>query len=136
MQVIKGNKAGTYPEALLLEQKGELRAAVAVYRQLHKQAPKNIKILQRLMIVYRKLKDTVNEIKYIDAAIKIHEQYYAAGKTANKQAIAISKKLNLLLGHTDKKGKPVFKPDELVKLEMRKKRLQDKEARLLKKKTK
>lgn len=126
MYTVKGNNTGTYQDARLLEQKSELKAAAAIYRVLHKQAPKNVKILARLMIVYRKLKDAANEIKYIDAAIKIQEQYFIGGKTANKKTIAISKQLNLLLGHTDKKGKPVFKPAELIKLEMRKKRLQDK----------
>lgn len=126
MKAVKGNKSETYDDALLLERKGELKPAATIYRSLHKQAPKNLKILSRLMIVYRKLKDPVNEIKYIDAAIKIHEQYYTSGKNADKKIIAISRKLNLLLGHTDKKGKPMLKPDELLKLEMRKKRLQDK----------
>jgi len=126
MQAVKGNKTGTYREALLLEQAGKLKDAVAIYRALHKQAPNNLKILHRLMIVYRKLKDVAGEIKYIDAAIKIHEQYYTARKNADKKTIAISKQLNFLLGHTDKKGKAVFKPAELLKLEMRKKRLQEK----------
>lgn len=94
-----------------------------MYRALHKDALKNLRILHRLMIVYRKLKDVVKEIKYIDAAIRIQEQYYTRGPYADKKAIAISKKLNLLLGHTDKKGNSVIKTEALLKLEMRKKRL-------------
>jgi hypothetical protein len=67
----------------------------------HKQAPQKLKLLNRLMIVYRKLKDVVNEIKCVDAAIKIHEQYYAGQQNADKQTIAISKQLIFLPGHTD-----------------------------------
>ena len=72
------------------------------------------------------IKSNESEIRYIDTAIKIHEQYYTTGKNADRKTIAISKSLNLLLGHTDKKGKPAFKPAELLKLEMRRKRLQGK----------
>lgn len=127
MQVVKGNKTGTFREALQLEKKGELKAAAAIYGALHKQAPASLRVLGRLMIIHRKLKDVNAEIKYIDAAISIHESYYTARKNTDKKAIAISKKLNLLLGHTDKKGKPLFKPAELVKLELRKQRLQNKQ---------
>ncbi len=134
MQTVKGNKTGTYQDARLLEQQGELKAAAALYGLLHKHTPKSIRILARLIIIYRKLKDTVREIKYIDAAIKIQEQYYTAGKTTNKKTIAISRQLNLLLGHTDKKGKAVFKSDDLLKLEMRKQRLVDKSGAALQKK--
>ncbi len=76
------------------------------------------------MIVYRKLKDVQNEIRYIDAAMRIQEQYYTTGKNADKKTIAISKKLNLLLGLTDKKGNTVIKPAALLKLEMRKTRIE------------
>ena len=123
MHSITGNKTNTYSDAREPERKGELKAAASIYRLLHKRAPQKLKLLDRLIIVYRKLKDVVNEVKCIDAAKKIHEQYYAGQQNADKQTIAISKQLNFLLGHTDKKGKPVYKPDELIKLEMRKKRL-------------
>jgi hypothetical protein len=126
MQAIRGNKAPAYQDALLLEKKGELKQAAGIYKALHKAAPQNIKILTRLMIVYRKLKDAANEIRYINAAIKVHEHYYTGRTHADSKTIAISKKLNLLLGHTDKKGRPLLKPAELIKLEMRRKRLQDK----------
>lgn len=128
MQALKGNKTPAYQDALLLEKKGELKEAVIIYKALHKEASQNIKILTRLMIVFRRLKDAVNEIKYINAAIKVHDQYYATSRTHTySKTIVISKKLNLLLGHTDKKGKPLLKPAELMKLKMRKKRLQDRQ---------
>jgi hypothetical protein len=134
MQAVKGNKTGTYQDALLLERNGELKDAATLYAILHKEAPGNLKILSRLIIIYRKLKDAVKEIRYINAAIKIHEQYYTSHKIADKKAIAISKKLNQLLGYTDKKGRSTFKPDELLKLEIRRNRLQDKQDLALRKK--
>jgi len=124
MIAVKGNKpVATYAEALQLERGGDYKAAALAYRQLQRRAPLNTKILQRLMIVYRRLKDVPNEIKTIDAAIAIQEQYYSRGKNAHKKTIAISKQLNLLLGHTDKKGRAVNKPAEVVKLELRRERL-------------
>lgn len=113
----------TYAGALRLEREGSLKAAADVYRQLLRRAPRSTKILHRLMIVYRRLKDVDSEVKIIDSAIKIQEQYYGAGKNAGKQITAISKQLNLSLGHTDKKGRAINKPPEVVKLEQRKERL-------------
>lgn len=123
MQALKGNKPQTYADALLLEKNGDVKDALVVYRALHRQSPKNTRILNRMIIVCRKLKDVVNEIKYINTAIRIQEQYYHSRKTADKKTIAISKQLNLLLGHTNKKGDPVLKPAEIIKLEMRRDRL-------------
>ena len=107
-----------------LIEKGALKAAAFIYRLLYKQSPKKLKLINRLIIVYRKLKNGVNEIKYFDTAIQIQAEYYSGRKNADKITIAISKRLNFLLVHTDKKGKSVYKPDEIIKLEMRKKRLQ------------
>lgn len=136
LHALTGNKteAGTSRNAMELERTGAIKEAAALYRILLKHSPNNLRILNRMMIVYRKLKDAVNEIKTIDTVIRIQEQYYNAGKNANKKTIAISKQLNLLLGHTDKKGKAVFKSPYLMKLEMRKQRLQLKKPASAKKK--
>lgn len=126
MYAIKTAHIITYTGARKLEQDGQLKAAAEAYVKIHRQSPHNSKALQRLIIVYRKLKDTAKELKYIDAAIKLHQQYYAGSKKADKLTTSISNKLNVLLGHTDKKGQPMYKPDEVLKLEVRKMRLQKK----------
>lgn len=126
MFAVKGNNTGSFKDARELERKGELKAAVELYQKLHRRSPGNLKVVDRLIIVFRKLKNTVKEINFIDTAIKIHEQYYSTGKKAGKQTISISKKLNLLLGHTDKKGKALFKSDEVLELQLRKNRLEQK----------
>ncbi len=135
MQAIKGNQTGTIKDARDLERKGEIKAAAELYVKLHQLSPKNLNVVQRLIIIYRKLKDEKKEIRYIDMAIKIHEAFYAAPKKADKQIISLSKKLNILLGHTDKKGRSLFRSDDVLKLQLRKNRLQSKmEASATKKK--
>lgn len=120
MYAVKGNIGESYEDARALEQNGELKAAAKLYEILHKRSPTKMKIVDRLLVLFRKLKDDKKELRYIDAAIKINEQYYTAIKKQDTKAVAISKKLNLLLGHTDKKGKTVLKTDEVLKLQKRK----------------
>jgi tetratricopeptide (TPR) repeat protein len=111
--------------AAMLEQRGDTKGAMALYEQLLKEFPSNLKILTRLMIGYRKLKLYKKEIAVINKAIKIYEQLYLPKK--NKASVTtISKKLNLLLGHADKKGKSILLPPEVVKLQKRKEGLEKK----------
>jgi len=112
-----------YHGARELEQKGFYKEAAALYEKLLKAAPNSLRIINRLLIVYRKLKEVKKEIHYIDKAIAIQQQYFASRATPDKTITNISKKLNALLGHTDKKGKPVLVPAEVLKLQERKKRL-------------
>jgi ribosomal protein S15P/S13E len=63
------------------------------------------------------------EVEHIDAAIKIYGQQYPDKKSSDRKLATISKQLNNLLGHTDKKGKNMLVPPEILKLEQRKERL-------------
>ena len=116
----------TFAGAGLLEQRAAYKEAVALYEKLLKQSANDLKILTRLIILYRKLKNYTKEISAINKAIKIHEQRYAP-KKINKNVSLISKKVNMLLGHTDKKAKAIVLPDEIVKLQNRKALLQKKQ---------
>lgn len=123
MQAIRGDHPGNFEDARALEQKGELKAASALYEKLLKRSSSKLRILQRLLVLFRKLKNANKELHYIDTAIKIHEKKYTPVLPLNKKAAAISKQLNKMLGYTDNKGKPVFVADEILKLELRKARL-------------
>lgn len=123
MQSIRGGHIGHIADAQALEQKGDLQAAALLYEKLLTQSPKNLRIIQRLLVIFRKLNNSKKEEQYINTAIKIHEQKYAVSNILNKKAAAISNQLNKLLGHTDKKGKPVFVAGEILKLQLRKARL-------------
>jgi len=122
MHAIKGDHIHI-SDAQALEQKGEWQQAAALYEKLLKQSPKNLPILQRLMVLFRKTGDVKNEVKYIDAAINIHQQKYTVAVQPGKKITTLSNQLNKMLGHTDKKGKPLFVADEILKLELRKTRL-------------
>jgi tetratricopeptide (TPR) repeat protein len=123
MKAIRGDHPGSFDDAQALEQKGELKAAAALYEKLLKQSSSRLRIIRRLLVLFRKLKNADKELHYIDTAIKIHERKYTPVQTFNKKAITLSKQLNKLLGHTDNKGKAIFVADEIHKLELRKTRL-------------
>jgi tetratricopeptide (TPR) repeat protein len=107
----------------LLEQEGDYKKAAAIYGKLLKQSSKKIKILERLLVVYRKLKDPVKELWSIDEAIKIYQQQYPLRQSNDRKISNLSKQLNKILGHTDKKGENMLVPPEIIKLEARKARL-------------
>jgi tetratricopeptide (TPR) repeat protein len=134
MEVIRGDGPLTFEDARLLEQEGNYKKAAAAYEKLLKRAGKKIKILERLLIVFRKLNDVEKELNYIDAAIKIYEEQYPAKKSADKKISTLSKQLNNLLGHTDKKGKNMLVPPEIAKLQLRKARLLKKQEAAARKK--
>jgi tetratricopeptide (TPR) repeat protein len=126
MRVVKADDVpSTFDGARQLEQRGELKKAIELYEDLLKRSADDLKIITRLIILYRKLKNYKKEVSLINKAIKIHEQRYTP-KKVNKEISLISKKLNRLLGHTDKKGKNMVLPGEIIKLQNRKALLQKK----------
>ena len=95
----------SFQNAFILEKEGDLAEAVRMYNKLLKKAPSDLEILSRLMILSRKLKNYSKEITYINKAIKIHELKYTRLKSKDVKVISLSKKLNVSLGHSDKRGK-------------------------------
>jgi len=121
MEIVSKNTAPvSFQQAVILEKEGELSRAVSMYDQLLKKAPSDLLVLSRLMIISRKLKKYSREITYINKAIKIHELRYHKLKTRNLKVASLSKKLNALLGHTDRKGKNLLAIPEVEKLKKRK----------------
>jgi tetratricopeptide (TPR) repeat protein len=123
MDVVKGDGLLGFGEIRQLEQNGDHRSAARAYEKLLKHSSKKLKILERLLVLYRKLNDVNKEVEHIDAAIKIYGQQYPDKKSSDRKLATISKQLNNLLGHTDKKGKNMLVPPEILKLELRKERL-------------
>lgn len=121
MKMVPGHQTTlSYDGAYTLEKEGELEKAIALYEKLLKKSPSELSILTRLMIVYRKLKNYSKEISFIDRAVAIHENKYAQVKSTNARVVSLSKKLNVSLGHTDKRGKSLLTIPEVVKLQKRK----------------
>ncbi len=107
-------------QGLAFEQDNQFKTAKTLYEKLLKLSPGNTKLHTRLMIVCRKLKDYKSELKYIDLALKLQHAYYGRTKPNGPKINMLSKKLNLILGHIDKKGKTLIASDEILKLEKRK----------------
>lgn len=91
-----------------------------LYEGLLKRHPANEKILTRLIINYRKIKDYKRELKHINSLLKVHEDFYSPKRKAEAVVVSISNKLNKLLGGTDKKGNNVYTDESIKKLQKRK----------------
>jgi hypothetical protein len=121
MRIVKDDDVPQNLEgAQLLEQRKDLAAAITLYEKLLIKIPNDLKIITRLMILYRKTTDYKKELTMIHEAIKIHNVQHTISTKAGKNVTAISRKLNIALGHTDKKGKPIMVPGEVEKLQKRK----------------
>ena len=107
-------------KAIDLEKNNEPKEAAKIYESLLKQHPGNEKILTRLIINYRKIKDYNKELKHINALIKVHQALYDPQKRKGAVVISISEKINKVLGATDKKGNKIYTDDSIKKLEKRK----------------
>jgi len=122
MEIVARNDLPVNSEnAALLEREGQLEAAALMYEKLLKISTALLPLLARLMIIYRKLKKYKKEIAAIDKAIKIQEQKYTGRKKSSVNVVALSKKLNSVLGHTDRKGNSLLLIDEVEKLKSRRK---------------
>jgi hypothetical protein len=81
----------------------------------------NDKAFNRLMQIYRKLKDPGRELQVINTAIKIFEAKLKDRQpTYNKKVAALSKALRKATGLADPKGNNLFEPGELAKWKKRK----------------
>jgi tetratricopeptide (TPR) repeat protein len=106
-------------EARNAENSGTLPDAAAIYEGLLKDEPHNEKILNRLMIIYRKLKAYKKEIGIINKAIKLQQQYYKPSSKPKGIIAELSNKLNLSTGLQNKKGDGYI-PEAILKLNKRK----------------
>jgi hypothetical protein len=116
--------------AQYLEKNEQLEEAAVYYEKYLKTQPRDTLPYNRLMIIFRKLKDVKNELRIIDLGIQSFTALYtptAAGKNSN--VVKLSKQLNILTGLTDKKGNSLHDAGPIGKWKTRK-------ALILKKKTK
>lgn len=99
------------PLAQLQEKEGQLEDAVKTYESLLKHQPHNEKIYDRLMILFRKLKDPKKEIGIIRKGINEFEQkFHKRNQEPGKKILQLSKALLKATGLADKKGKNMFSP--------------------------
>jgi tetratricopeptide (TPR) repeat protein len=103
-----------------LEQSGKPAEAAKYYEQEIKMNPTDRTHYNRLMVIYRKLKDVKNEVRVIDAGIKAFTSFYAPKASKNTNVVKLSNKLNFLVGLTDKKGKTIHDPEPIATWKKRK----------------
>ena len=97
------------------EREGELADAAAAYEKSLKKKPLNEAVYNRLMMLYRQLKDYKKEHHIIKEAIKSFEDFYKQSKQnfPGKKIASLSAALAKSTGLVDKSGKNVYEPGPL-----------------------
>jgi hypothetical protein len=107
--------------ARYLERTEQPDKAAKLYEKLIKGHRFNEHNYNRLLMIYRKNKDFKNELRILDTGIKAFQEFYmpfATGK--DRTVINLSKKLNVLIGLTDRKGKSLADREPIAKWKKRK----------------
>ncbi|WP_018615955.1 DUF2225 domain-containing protein [Segetibacter koreensis] len=97
----------------------KLELAVEIYEKILKDDSLNTEAYDRLMIVYRKLKDYKNELAIVDRGIKAYQDYYNSKTSKSTKVIELSNKLAKSFGLIDKKGNTTYDPEPIGKWKKR-----------------
>ena len=107
--------------AIDLEREGEWVAAAEAWNKVRMAHPLRAKPYDRLMIIYRKLKEYDKELKVINAAISAFSKKHKEQQISFPKKIAVlSKALLKATGLADKKGNNIYRPGEVERWEKRK----------------
>jgi tetratricopeptide (TPR) repeat protein len=132
MRVIHKNTGATasdqLQEARDFEKAGDLEEAAGLYKKVIKLRPGYEPAYDRLMIIYRKLKEYEQELDLINKAIKIFTEMHESVLKVknNRQVNAISNKLLKSLDLVDKKGKPLYEAEPMRRWNKRKRAVEKK----------
>jgi hypothetical protein len=96
-----------------------LEDAANIYHDVLDRGNLSEEAYDRLMIVYRKLKDYKNELVVIDRGIKAYEDFYKAKSSRSKKVAELSNKLAKSTGLLDKKGNTTYDPEPIAKWKKR-----------------
>jgi tetratricopeptide (TPR) repeat protein len=111
----------TMAEAAAAEAAKDNVKAIELYSKAIKADELNAYAYDRLMKIYRQLKDYKKELATINKGIRTYEQFYRSGsKTRSKKVNEISNKLNRSFGLTDKKGNSLYDPEPIARWKKRK----------------
>jgi hypothetical protein len=98
---------------------GNLKTAEKLYLKGIKLKPGAEYSYNRLMIMYRKQKDLLNERRFILDSIKVFEAFYNKKKATTNTVLKLSWAISKFTGLTDKKGKNVYDHQPIKKWKMR-----------------
>lgn len=124
----------TLAEAKNAENLEQPETAAGLYEKALQQDKLNQDAYNRLMIIYRKLKDKKKELQVINSAVKAYKDFYASKKRTSKSITALSNKLNKSIGLIDKKGNTLYVPEPIATWQKRKELLEKKDDKKKKKK--
>ena len=127
MKTIHNNKNPTTTDGDWLtiaeahEREGELAEAAIAYEKLVKAYPLNEKAYNKLMTLYRQLKEYKKELSVINKAITVFKNSFSKKhRSPGKKITQLSKALQKATGLTDKKGNIIYQPEPLARWEKRK----------------
>ena len=130
MATIKKSKNELLKEARLQELDGKPEDAIKSYNQVISKDPLQVGAYNRLMILYRKLKDYKKELAVIKQAIAAYEKDIKKDQLSWKKANTKSAKLSLSLaksmGLLNDKGLPVYEDPQILTWRKRQETVQKK----------
>ena len=109
-------------QAMHWEKEKEWEKAAGIYRELVEKHPHKEKYYDRLLIMYRRLKDHKKEIQVLNRGIKVFEEFHrrSSHPVTSKNVIRLSKALLRSTGLVDKKGKALFDHEPVRRWKKRK----------------
>lgn len=105
--------------AAQLESEGKPEEAARIYEQVIKSKPLDEHPYERLMIIYRKLKQPKDELRVIAFAIKVFEAKYIK-RSKSKKLNDLSNAVMKSAGLANNKGKLLVYPEPIAKWQKRK----------------
>jgi hypothetical protein len=107
-------------DARQAESDGDPELAAGIYNEVLKKEKLNEQAFDRLMIIYRKLKDPGQEMNIIEKGIETFESKNADVKIpGNKKILQLSTTLGKATGLFDKKGKSMYDPEPIARWKKR-----------------
>ena len=112
----------------ILESEDKNEEAVRIYESIIKKHPVNEEAYNRLMIIYRKMRDYKKEKAVIDAGLKAFREFYRASSRlpAKKNIVSLSQALLKTTGLADRKGRLIYEREPLGRWMKRLKTVQQK----------
>lgn len=125
VHVNKENEPLNFSEYLVkakeLEESNNINEAIKIYQKCIRLNPTSELAYNRLFILYRKSKQYKKELTVIKQGIRFFEDLFAKNKKI-KRSNAITRLSNALMkstGLSDKKGKPIFEQQPVLKWKQR-----------------
>lgn len=113
-----------FEKARALEQNDEPGQAIEIYQKLHNQLPADRRVINRMLIIFRKLKAYKKELQLIDNTIKQTKETILANQRTWMKTHRKIAKINVALGRPlkmlDAKGLPLYEEPFITALKKRK----------------